>query len=448
MDIEHYVFINKKVLQFVGFYPTNKVRSLFCVLCMFLIGIPQLIQIYQDWNDLNIVLEVSSVLLMILLGISKALVCTINSTNVEILINFLLTEFWEYAINNTSYRNLEKYAMQAKNITKGYLFLIFNALLIFFMLPLIDIFILKYKGILSNDSNSFPFMASYPDFFYEFPLYEITYTSQVIATVICGLLILATDTLIATAIIHTCGHFVTLQKNLNNLNKSCNMVYSILFYAANFPKIQYIQVIIILGLSTSISGKKIGKNNKTYKIPINTKYKIQYCRFCEIMENNFSLMLLLQTVSSSLIICLVGVQVSIVSIKKLNILSGLTDSTKLMKYFSYLIMALSQLLLFCFPGDQLIYEVIKSNLQKYINVYYCNKCIISYKSSMVSKTVYSIKWYQISTPIKSEICMMILRSQKPCYITAGKIYVMHLENFNAILNTSLSYFMVLKNFNT
>ncbi|XP_015183021.1 PREDICTED: odorant receptor 49b-like [Polistes dominula] len=386
MDIEHYVFINKKVLQFVGLYPTNKVRSIFCVLCMLLIGIPQIIQIYQDFNDLNIVLEVSSVLLMILLGISKALVCTINSTDVEILINFLLTEFWEYAINNTSYNNLGKYAMQAKNITKGYLFLIFNALLIFFTLPLIDIFILKYKGILNNDSNNFPFMASYPDSFYEFPLYEITYISQVIATVICGLLILATDTLIATAVIHTCGHFVTLQNNLNNLNKSCNMVYAILPYAVNFSKIQYIQT------------------------------SHHYFRFCELMENNFSLMLLLQTISSSLIICLVGVQVSI---------GGLTDSTKSMKYFSYLIMALSQLLLFCFPGDQLIYE-----------------------SSMVSKTVYSIKWYQVSIPIKSEICMMILRSQKPCYITAGKIYVMHLENFNAILNTSLSYFMVLKNFNT
>ncbi|XP_035727343.1 odorant receptor coreceptor-like [Vespa mandarinia] len=87
-------------------------------------------------------------------------------------------------------------------------------------------------------------------------------------------------------------------------------------------------------------------------------------------------------------------------------------------------MALSQLLLFCFPGDQLIYQ-----------------------SSMVSKTIYSIEWYQTSVPIKSEVCMMILRSQKPSYITAGKFYVMHLENFNAILNTSLSYFMVLKNFN-
>lgn len=61
MDIEHYVSINKKILKIVGFYPTNKVRSLFCILCMFPIIIPQIIKIYQDWNDLSIVLEVRSV---------------------------------------------------------------------------------------------------------------------------------------------------------------------------------------------------------------------------------------------------------------------------------------------------------------------------------------------------------------------------------------------------
>lgn len=69
------------------------------------------------------------------------------------------------------------------------------------------------------------------------------------------------------------------------------------------------------------------------------------------MEQNFSVILLLQTLSSSLIICLVGLQVS-------N--SGVTDANKSLKYLSYLIMALSQLLLFCFPGDELIYQVIQT----------------------------------------------------------------------------------------
>jgi len=66
------------------------------------------------------------------------------------------------------------------------------------------------------------------------------------------------------------------------------------------------------------------------------------------METVFSPMLFLQTLASSLIICLVGLQVAT---------ANMSTISKSIKYISYLIMALSQLLLFCIPGDALIYEV-------------------------------------------------------------------------------------------
>lgn len=67
------------------------------------------------------------------------------------------------------------------------------------------------------------------------------------------------------------------------------------------------------------------------------------------METVFSPMLFLQTLASSLIICLVGLQVTT---------ANMSTISKSIKYISYLIMALFQLLLFCIPGDALIYEVI------------------------------------------------------------------------------------------
>lgn len=83
-------------------------------------------------------------------------------------------------------------------------------------------------------------------------------------------------------------------------------------------------------------------------------YKVKYhnitSRFCDYMETIFSPMLFLQTVASSLIICLVGLQIATANITT-SIIS------KSIKYISYLIMALFQLLLFCIPGDALIYEV-------------------------------------------------------------------------------------------
>lgn len=74
------------------------------------------------------------------------------------------------------------------------------------------------------------------------------------------------------------------------------------------------------------------------------------------METVFSPMLFLQTVASSLIICLVGFQVATANITA-NIIS------KMIKYISYLLMALFQLLLFCIPGDALIYEVCNNEIK-------------------------------------------------------------------------------------
>lgn len=42
--------------------------------------------------------------------------------------------------------------------------------------------------------------------------------SQMVATSICGLLILATDTLISTALLHTCGHYEILKETLKQVD--------------------------------------------------------------------------------------------------------------------------------------------------------------------------------------------------------------------------------------
>jgi len=39
-----------------------------------------------------------------------------------------------------------------------------------------------------------------------------------IATSLCGLIILGTDTLIATALFHTCGHFKVLKKKIKDIS--------------------------------------------------------------------------------------------------------------------------------------------------------------------------------------------------------------------------------------
>ncbi|KAK1129435.1 hypothetical protein K0M31_019163 [Melipona bicolor] len=101
------------------------------------------------------------------------------------------------------------------------------------------------------------------------------------------------------------------------------------------------------------------------------------------------------------------------------------EQSKMIKFASHLIVALFQLLLFCFPGDMLMQQ-----------------------SLSISTAAYSIQWFQLPSFVKDEMCMIISRSQRPSYITAGKLYIMHLENFTTILSTAFSYFMMLQSFNS
>ncbi|XP_024873688.1 odorant receptor 82a-like isoform X3 [Temnothorax curvispinosus] len=345
MDINDYVFINKKVLKFVGLYPTSIVRYIVCCMCMITIVIPQGIQIYENWEDLSTVLETSSVLLTILLAILKSLVWISNRRKMDPFIRYMLTDYWDLMTTCISEKHADVYTVYVKKgylYTKGYLFLICNSLMFFFSLPMIEIFVALIKGPNDNSTRHFPFLALYPESYYNFPMYEIIFLSQVVATSLCGLVILGTDTLIATALFHTCGHFKVLQRKIKNIDTEINVQHGCI--AENMQKIK-LHVIDII------------------------KYHYTILWFCDYMETVFSPMLFLQTLASSLIICL---------------------------------------------------------------------------SSMVYKTVYAIAWYKLPILLKTEIHLLILRSQKPSKITAGKFYVMHLENFTGVRNHYFLHYKMCK----
>lgn len=67
-----------------------------------------------------------------------------------------------------------RYVKKGFLFTKGYLTIICNSLVFFFSLPMIDILVTMIKS--TNDNNStkhFPFIALYPENYYNFPMYEV-----------------------------------------------------------------------------------------------------------------------------------------------------------------------------------------------------------------------------------------------------------------------------------
>ncbi|NP_001177567.1 odorant receptor 191 [Nasonia vitripennis] len=66
-------------------------------------------------------------------------------------------------------------------------------------------------------------------------------------------------------------------------------------------------------------------------------------------------------------------------------------------------------------------------------------------SLCVYQSCYAIEWYKEEIPDKCKklLNLMMLRGQKPCSLTAGKVYILGLENFAAVMKVSMSYFTVL-----
>ncbi|XP_076545049.1 uncharacterized protein LOC117609441 [Osmia lignaria lignaria] len=293
MDIKKYTSIIQAVLKFVGFYPISMPRYLTCVSCIVLMIVTQIVTIYKNWNDLDTVLDISSSLLTIALAVLKSIIWVFNRKNLEYFVNFMLTSYWNI-VKVDVFIHLQEYAIYAKYISKGYLVSMFNTLLFYSSLPIIEVLISKHQDSNNNFTmKNLPFTGAAPVAFVKFPFYQIIYIHQVLATNICALIMLATDALIASALLHTCGHFAVLKQQLKELD---SYIYCITNSENNLKNI----------------------DTNMYNIKIQLMHVIQHHQiilwFCDNMEKNFHLMLFLQTITSSLIICFVGFQVSTVSI--------------------------------------------------------------------------------------------------------------------------------------
>ncbi|XP_033609115.1 odorant receptor Or2-like [Cryptotermes secundus] len=136
----------------------------------------------------------------------------------------------------------------------------------------------------------------------------------------------------------------------------------------------------------------------------------------ENMENLLNPVLFFQFFGSTCTICLILFYLA------LNL-----DSDGVMDQLSFcglLAVALSQLLLFCWYGNDLTYE-----------------------SDSLTKAIYDTPWIDASMYFRKNMRIMISRSMKPSYLTGGKLYIMSLETYRAIIGASFSYFTVLRNIN-
>ncbi|KAI4477718.1 hypothetical protein M0804_012546 [Polistes exclamans] len=65
-------------------------------------------------------------------------------------------------------------------------------------------------------------------------------------------------------------------------------------------------------------------------------------------------------------------------------------------------------------------------------------------SDLPYSSVVRARWYNTSTRCKKLLVLIMMRSSKPCEITAGSMITISIETFSSVVRTSMSYFTVLQ----
>ncbi|XP_034938351.1 odorant receptor 9a-like [Chelonus insularis] len=65
------------------------------------------------------------------------------------------------------------------------------------------------------------------------------------------------------------------------------------------------------------------------------------------------------------------------------------------------------------------------------------------ESIRISEYLTESHWYLTSIKSRKLLQIFILKTTQPCVLTAGSLYILNLENFSAVVRTSMSYFTVL-----
>ncbi|XP_063834033.1 odorant receptor 4-like [Ostrinia nubilalis] len=220
-----------------------------------------------------------------------------------------------------------------------------------------------------------PFLILYPFDSHDIKYWPFVYLHQIWSNVVVNVYICSSD-----FILYTCCTFITIQFRL---------------------------------LQSEI--KDLVKENTTLK-NFKTSFREMVMwhqdliRCTQTLEVIYSKSILFNFISSSVLICLTGFDVLV-----------LTDKIMVISFVSFLLTSLLQIFFVCFFGDLLM------------------------RSSMgVGDAAYKCLWYGKEPFVGKNLLLMMIRSSKPCKITAYGFADVNLTAFMRILSNAWSYFALLK----
>ncbi|XP_035737531.1 odorant receptor 13a-like isoform X1 [Vespa mandarinia] len=399
-----------KVLQFFmricGLWPYQSfyAKYFFIIMTIFLcegVLIGQLLEIVQVRNELNEVIDcIPNILISIFVGI-EFLGLIFNSKKVKKCIDRIAKD-WQYLSSNTEIELLKSHTVQGRKLAIGYLFYMSLTGFMFMLQPILILSLNSDNS--TNIQSTIPYRVQYGIDIEKY-YYEILFHSYI--SVLSHMLILSSINLIyITFIQHACGLFSVIgyklehigdEKNLNddpNVKKIDDNNYRIALDCLR----KHIKVIEFV-------------STLNYFVSFKSNLKLQFYRFSEDIDASFSVSYFFG----------LGLFMSILAVSGTQVLLHSDHIIEAVRYACLFISILIQFYWLCWQAQRLL---------NYSNV--------PYDSAIQGR------WYYTSTRCKRTLILIMIRSLKPCEITAGNLITFSIETFSSVLRTSMSYFTVLQ----
>ncbi|KAF3054306.1 Odorant receptor 100 [Nylanderia fulva] len=233
----------------------------------------------------------------------------------------------------------------------------------------------RYVTNLTDRNKPLPMQTYY---FYDTdksPQFELTFLTQAL-TLILGLYVyLSVDAFLVLLVLHVCGQLENLKHRLVNL-VSCN----------DFDR-------------------ALSRNIVTH---------IRIIRFAYNIEDIFTFIMLALVVHFAIIFCIYGFQTLIIITERRNINDvGILQ----VSYIVFIVtIVFIQMFFYCYVGD-----------------------LITEKCEAIYRALCDLEWYNLESGRAKHIIILLLRTQKPPRITAGRIIPLTITTFCSFVKTSVGY---------
>ncbi|CAK9833704.1 Odorant receptor 4 [Anthophora retusa] len=359
-------------------FTSNLIFSFTTFVSVAFICAPQMAHLILKSTNLDEVVENLSINIPIIFAVAKQIVLCYHRKALTFLLNQIL-EDWTEPIVDEDRQTMLKNAKISRMISIICSILTYHMVFAFISLQIwsniqetsgVELGGLLLPGTFPYDTN-------------KSPNFEITWLGQFIGTVATAICYSCFDTFLALLVLHLCGQLTVLRIALENL-VSATM-------KNNYRKFQ------------ERLGFIVYRQNQLF-------------RYAVIVEDCFNVMLLVQTLICTAMLCMTGYRM----MTSVNPEQEDVPIVGVIFFIIHVIYTMLHLFIYCYVGETLLGQ-----------------------STGIGQSAYNCNWYDLPPQQAVSLVMVICRAKVSFQITAGKFSPFSLELFNAVLKTSAGYLSML-----